>query len=276
MSESDAERLAGYVEVWWQAVTGFVALLEQLPEGAWSMPTDLPGWDVRAIAAHVAHLERVLATGEEETAEVGKPAHVTSPMGHYTEIGPVNRRDSAPAEIIAEIRGATAARHEALLADPPTDGSARPERIFGGVPWSWETLLRNRPLDVWMHEQDIRRAVGLHGGLDTPAAQHTTDYLMESLGFVLAKRVGASAGTTAVLEVEGSTPLAFEVVEVDGKLRGQQLSAPPEHPTVRLHTDRESFLLLAGGRRAPWAEAVEISGDEDLGERVVAAMATTP
>ena len=67
---SDQERLAGYVAVWWLAVTDLLALLESLTEEEWSAPTDLPGWDVRAIASHVAHLEAILAGGEEETADV--------------------------------------------------------------------------------------------------------------------------------------------------------------------------------------------------------------
>ena len=65
----DREELAGYVEVWWQAVNDFLELLESVPEAQWSAPTDLPGWDVRAVASHTAHLEGILAGGPEETAE---------------------------------------------------------------------------------------------------------------------------------------------------------------------------------------------------------------
>ena len=32
---SDRERLAGYVEVWWQAVEDFTALLEDTPAALW-------------------------------------------------------------------------------------------------------------------------------------------------------------------------------------------------------------------------------------------------
>ena len=269
----DRTELAGYVDVWWHAVNDFLDLLEQLPEEEWATPTDLAGWDVKAIASHVAHLEGILAGNPEETAEVGEPAHVTGLMGLYTEIGVVNRLEHSPEQILEELREVTAKRYEQLLADPPTDASAKPAVIFGGVPWNWETLLRNRPLDVWMHEQDVRRAVGRPGGLDSPAAQHTTDYLMESFGFVLAKRAGAPPGTTGVIDVEGSTPLGFVVNEAS---RGEQLPDVPERPTVRLATDRESFIVLAGGRRQPAADAVTIEGDVALGERVVAAMATTP
>ena len=62
-----------------------------------------------------------------------------------------------------------------------------------------------------MHEQDVRRAVGRPGGMDTAPARHTAEYLAESLGFVLGKKVGAPAGTSLVLDMEGSAPFAFAV-----------------------------------------------------------------
>jgi len=272
MSDDRAE-LAGYVEVWWQAVNDLLDLLEQLPQEEWSTPTDLAGWDVRAVASHTAHLESRLSGEPEENAEVGEPPHVTSLMGVYTEIGVVNRRDHSPDQIINELRAVTTARHTALLADPPTDGSAKPEVIFGGVPWDWETLLRNRPLDVWMHEQDIRRAVGRPGNLDSPAARHATDYLIESFGYVLAKKAGAPAGTTAVLVVEGSAPAAFTVNDIG---RGEPLADVPADPDVTLRMDRGTFIVLAGGRRSAERGAVTIDGDKALGRHIVDCLATTP
>ncbi len=263
----------GYVDVWWQAVDDFTTLLEQIPAEQWSTPTDLAGWDVQAVAAHIAHLEGILAGAAEETVEVGQPDHVASLMGLYTEQGVVARRDRTPDQIINEIRSAATARHTALLADPPTDASARPAQIFGGIGWDWNTLLRNRPLDVWMHEQDIRRAVGMPGGMDSPAAGHVADYLAESLGFVLAKRVGAPAGTTAVLEVAGSAPAAY-VVNEQG--RGERLPEAPTEPTVVLRMGRETFIVQAGGRREPEPGAIEILGDQDLGRRLLDAFAVTP
>src|SRR6478672_321257 len=270
---TDGERLAGYVDIWWQAVHDFLELLEEVPTDQWHAPTDLTGWDVHDVAAHIAHLEAVLAGADEETVEVGEPAHVRSPMGLYTEQGVVARRGRTPDELINEIRGAATARHTALLADPPTDATARPERIFGGVPWDWNRLLRNRPLDVWMHEQDIRRAVDLPGGMDSAGARHTASYLAESLGVVLAKRVGAPAGTTAVLEVGGQPPVAFVVTD-EG--RGEQLPTVPEDPTVYLRLEREAFVVLAGGRREAEPGSVEITGDEDLGRRLLDSFAVTP
>lgn len=109
--------------------------------------------------------------------------------------------------------------------------------------------------------------------MDSPAAQHTADYLAESLGMVVAKRVGAPTGTTVVLDLEDSEPVAFGVNDSG---RGERLADPPEDPTVRLSMDRESFILLTGGRRAPDPRAIRIDGDDQLGQRIVDTLAVTP
>ena len=275
MSEAqhDVERLTGYVEVWWQAIDDFTALLEQLPEEEWSTPTDLPGWDVHAVAAHTAHLESLLAGGQHDEVEIGETDHVRSPMGTFTEQGVVARRDRSPDELINEIRSSATTRHTALLAEPPTDPSGTAPGLFGMIGWSTEALLRNRPLDVWMHEQDVRRAVGRPGNLDGPAGVHSADYLAESLGFVLAKKAGAPAGTTAVLEIDGHPPHAYTV---NDQGRGERLAEPPAEPTTRIAMSRGTFIELAGGRRTAESGAVKIEGDTDLGQRLVHGLAVTP
>ncbi|MBS4752903.1 maleylpyruvate isomerase family mycothiol-dependent enzyme [Nocardioides sp. zg-ZUI104] len=270
---SDAEELTVHVDTWWRSVGDLLALLDELEPAHWQRPTDLPGWDVRAVAAHIAHLESLLAGGPEETAEVPDAPHITGPMGQFTEIGVLTRRDHAPDEIVAEIRRRTNERHEQLRAAPPTDGASPAPGLFGAIGWNQRTLLRNRPLDVWMHEQDIRRAVGRPGGMDTPGAQHAADYLAEGFGFVVGKRVSPPAGTTAVLEVAGSAPVAVQVGE-DGRAR--RLEDVPAAPTVALAMDRETFIVLAGGRRAVAQGSVVARGDTALAEQIVARLATTP
>jgi uncharacterized protein (TIGR03083 family) len=265
--------LAGLVELWWRAINDFSALLETLGEEHWSAATDLAGWEVHAIAAHTAHLESLLAGTPHDEVEIGEPAHVTGMLGHFTEQGVVARRDRSPDELITEIRTSATARHTALVREPPQDPAAPAPGVFGLIGWTTERLLRNRPLDVWMHEQDVRRAIGRPGNLDGPAAVHTADYLAESLGFVLVKRGRAAVGTTAVLEVDGHAPYA---VGVDDHGRGHRLETVPADPTVRLAMSRETFVLLAGGRRPAEPGAVALSGDNDLGGRVVAGLAVTP
>ncbi len=267
------QSLVRYVEIWWQAVDDLSTLLETLEPDEWSAATDLAGWDVHAIAAHAAHLEALLAGAAHDEVEIGEPSHVSGILGQFTEQGVVARRDRTPDELITELRSSATTRHTALLADPPTDPDVPAPGLFGAIGWSTQTLLRNRPLDLWMHEQDVRRAVGRPGNLDGPAAIHSADYLSESLGFVLGKRVAAPAGTTLVVEIAGH-PTRGYVVGDDG--RGRPLDAAPDQATVRITTDRESFVLLAGGRREPGPAAVQLAGDTALGTQVLAAMAVTP
>jgi uncharacterized protein (TIGR03083 family) len=268
---TDEDRLRGYVEVWWQAIDDFTRVLEDVPVDAWQTPTDLPGWNVHDIAAHTAHLEGGLVGVPHDQVDIGEPTHVRGMMGSYTEQGVVGRKDRSPDELINEIRESATKRHTQLLAEPPTDATATADGFAALVGWSWERLLRNRPLDVWMHEQDVRRAVGQPGGLDSPAAQHAADYLLESMALVVGKRVSPPAGTSVLLKVAGSTPYAVSVGD-DGRAR--PLADLPADPTVTLSLSREDFIVAAGGRREP-AE-VTVEGDQELGAQVLAKLAVTP
>lgn len=270
---TDADRLSALVTVWWEAVDSFTHVLERVGDDQWSTTTDLPGWDVHAIAAHTAHLEALLAGRAHDDVEIGDAPHARGMMGQFTEQGVVARRPETPDALITEIRESTTARHTQLLADPPTDPSAPAPGLFGTIGWTTGLLLRNRPLDVWMHEQDIRRALDLPGNLDSAPAIHAADYLLESLPFVVGKRAQAPVGSVVRLEVAGHAPATVAVGE-DG--RGRLATPDDGEPTVTLAMDRETFVVLAGGRRPAAPDAVRVTGDDELGERVLSALAVTP
>ena len=273
---SDADRLRSYVDAWADTVERTVALLRGLDDADWDTATDLAGWDVRAVAAHLAHLESELAGHKQQRVEVPEGlAHVTSPMAVYTEFGPIARRSWTGEQITDELEQVCAERLAALREDPPTDGSAAPPRTPGKIDWDNETLLSNRVVDVWMHEQDIRRTVGRPGGMESPGAAHTMSVLARSFGFMVGKRVAPPAGTTVVLDVTGVRPIHLAVrVGDDG--RATPLTEPLGSPTVRLTMGPETFVILAGGRRDPGAVDVEVTGDRELADRVLAALPVTP
>jgi len=271
----DKTRMQAYVDTWAVAVEEVVTLLRSLPDEDWSRPTDCPGWDVHAVAAHLAHLESELAGHPQDEVAVPALAHVTSSMAAYTERGPIARRDRSPRAVVDELETSAALRLAALRADPPSDGSVRAPLTPGGNGWSWDTLLSNRVLDVWMHEQDIRRAVGRPGSLDTAAAQHTLDVFARSLGFVVGKRVAPAPGTSVVLDVIGAHPV-HQALEVGADGRATALPEDPAPPTVTLRMDAETYVVLCGGRRPSSELEVEVGGDIGLGRRVLDAMAITP
>jgi uncharacterized protein (TIGR03083 family) len=272
---SDRERLMGYVEVWRSAVDDVVTLLRSLDDDDWARPTDLPGWDVKAVASHLAHLESELSGVKQQRVELPERDHYNDTSSRYTELGIVAREGRSGPEIVDEIEECAARRHERLLADPPTDGKADPPRTPGKVRWDWETLLNNRVVDVWMHEQDIRRATGRPGGMNTPAATHTLQSFARAIPFAVGKRVAPPAGTTVVLEVRGVHPVHL-AVEVNDAGRAVPVRQTPEKPDAAMRLDVETFAVLAGGRRPVDQVPVEVEGDVDLARRVLEALAVTP
>ena len=269
---NDASRLAELIETWRQAIAEFVALARDLPEDQWDLPTDLDGWSVKDNVAHTAHLEAVLAGAPEETVAVDEGGHVQGLSGLYTEQGVISRRGRDMTSLADEIEQAAAKRSAELDADPPTDGASPPPRTQGGVPWSTELLLSNRPVDVWMHGQDIRRAVGRPGGFDTPAARHTVALFGRALPMVVGKRVSPPAGTTVQVDVPDAGQGWSVRVGDDGRAA---LVEPVQSPTVRITLGAEDFIVLAGGRRSTDATNPEIEGDVALGRAVLDNLAVT-
>lgn len=270
---TDAERLSGLVETWRAAVADFVALAREIPADQWDLPTDLDGWSVKDNVAHTAHLESVLAGAPEETIAVDPAPHIKDLTGFYTEQGVLARREKDMAALVDEIEQATATRYAELLADPPTDGAAPPPRTPGGVPWNTDTLLNNRPLDVWMHEQDIRRATGRPGGYDRPTATHVLNRLANALPMVLGKRVAPPVGTSVRIDVPDAGLSWSAAIGEDGRAAARE---PLADPTVRVTLSPQDFVVLAGGRRGLDATSPTYEGDAELGRTLLAHFAVTP
>jgi uncharacterized protein (TIGR03083 family) len=260
------DRLATYVAAWKSCAADVEELLLSLDEDDWSRETDCPGWTVRDITAHIAALESELAGDpgpEVDRAELADTGANLSAA--YTQAGIDERRDRTPHELIDEFTDAVRRRAAQIDADPPRDPKAKPAHTPGGVDWDQQTLLRNRVVDLWVHEQDIRRAVDRPGDLQTPAAEVVTDTLLSALPYVIAKRAGAEAGTT-VLVVLDDRQAAFEV---NGNGRCKPVDDIPASPTVRLQMDTETLAILGAGRRDPLTVEVAIGGDRSLAERIV-------
>lgn len=269
---SDAPRLAALVEVWHGAVADLVALAREIPEDQWHLPTDLAGWSVKDNVAHTAHLEAVLAGAPEETIEVAEAPHLLGLFNYYTEQGVLARRDRDMAALADEIERSVRTRYAELQADPPTDGSAAPPRTPGGVPWDFTTLLTNRPTDVWMHEQDIRRATDRPGGYGTPAAAHTIGRFGAALPMVVGKRVAPPAGTSVRIDVpEAGASWAVRIGD-----DGRAATVEEDAPTVLVTLAAEDFVVLAGGRRPLEATSPSFAGDEELGRAVLGSYGVTP
>jgi uncharacterized protein (TIGR03083 family) len=263
------------VTLWRGACADLATLARGVDELSWDFPTDLPGWSVHDVMAHCSALECELAGDDPLPAEVDADApHIRNQRAVYTESGVVARRGFRKRELIDEFEDAVRRRAALLEAEPLDDPTGTPSITPGGIEWDWQTLLRNRIVDIWVHDQDIRRAVGKPGDQDTPAAAFVQDVFGRALPYLLAKRVGAAPGTTLLVDITGPVPAVYAVaVNEDG--RGVPVDANDLDPTVRLTLSTETFAMLAAGRRAPAELPVTIAGDAALGERIVGDMVVT-
>lgn len=256
----------------WAAIA---ALGAELNEDDWATPTDLPGWTAKDCLSHMLGTELMLLGEPAPEVPVDHLDHVTNPFSAMLEVWVEARRGMPGAEVLAEFADATARRLSVL--------GAMDDEAFATVGWSpvgevpYRTFMEVRVFDCWMHEQDIRRAVGRPGGLDSGAAALSVGRVGDGLGFVVGKRAAAPTGTTVVVEVAGTPARTFALAVGD---RAERLEEAPADPTVAIRTDTEVFCALGGGRwdaaRATATGRVSIEGDEDLAGRILAGMAITP
>ncbi len=273
-------QLRALVDVWRAACADFAAVARSLSDEEWRLPTDLPGWSVGDVVAHCAALEAELAGDEPLRVEIDKSAaHITGPRGIYTERGVVARRGRNAEQVIAEFEDAVERRTATLAAEPLDDPDTIPAVTPGRSGWSWAILLRNRPIDIWVHEQDVRRAVGKPGDLDTVAAAHVQGVYGAALPYVVAKAAGAPPRTTVVFDVTG--PLTgLYAVEVAEDHRGRPMVDVPDEPTIRFTFDTETFTMLGAGRRDPSSLPVRViagaTAPGGLADRILTSLNVTP
>ena len=138
-------------------------------------------------------------------------------------------------------------------------------------PGDMAMFLNIRVLDNWMHEQDIRRAVGQPGHLSCAAAAHTVDRLCLTIPIVVGKRAGTPEGGAVAVDITGGVPRHL-VAEVHNGRAAMVSTAVVADPLATVSMDTDTFVILAGGRRpyADVADDVTLGGDTELAERVVA------
>ncbi|WP_188110661.1 maleylpyruvate isomerase family mycothiol-dependent enzyme [Aeromicrobium ginsengisoli] len=256
-----------YVRGWHESAESIVALAAELDAADWARQTDCTEWTVKDVLAHLAHLESELCRSEQSTYDSTGGSDVVSA---YTALGVEARRDRTPAELVEEFAAAVDLR-AARLADLPDDPAAPAPVTPGGVAWSWDTLLRNRSVDVWVHEQDIRRATGRPGGLDSTGAHVAVMTFSFAMPFVLGKKVRPPATSTVRWNVTGETPLEL-VVRIGEDGRASAIETLDE-PSATLTMSTETFTVLTAGRRAPDQVDVAVEGDEELARATLGAMA---
>jgi uncharacterized protein (TIGR03083 family) len=254
-------------EVWGSTAT----LGDILTEAEWKAPTECPGWSVQDNLAHIIGLESLIMGHPEPDVPARDAPHIKNDIGRANEVWIDAYRDRAGTEVLEEFRSITAERLAALRA---------PDMDFGADSWTpigpgaVRDLLGFRVFDSWVHEQDMRRAVGKPGGWDGDAARSSLDRVASVMPMIVGKKVKPADGTIVVFEVVGPAGRNV-VIGMDGGRAGV-LDAAPADPSVRIRLSGEAFLRLSAGRGNTdvilGSGAVEISGDAALGFTITRSM----
>lgn len=261
------------VDAWTQSIESISELVSSLVDGEWNRPTERVGWSVRDVVSHVIG-------GECEALGDPRPIHtlprdlyhVVDETSRYNEVQVDVRRHHTGPEMTSELEYTIIRRSRHLRNERRNASDVISHPLHGKLPLG--QYLQLRVADVWVHEQDLRRALGQPTALDTPAALIARDVLLQRLPRVVAEDAQAPAKSAVVFDVSG--PVEFlRTVRVDEQGNGSVDSSPSLGPVVTFTLDWETFTRVVTGRlrgrRA--AEKVKVEGERALADRILAGLA---
>jgi uncharacterized protein (TIGR03083 family) len=242
-----------------------------LDETQWKLPTDCPGWTVQDNLAHIIGIESVILGRPEPAIDLPELPHVKNDFGRSNEIWVESFRPLSGAEVLDRFRAVTAQRLDILRSQTEAEWSAAAWTPTG--PGTVRDLIPFRVLDSFIHELDMRRALGRPADMETPAAALVLGRLRGVLGMIVGSRLRPPDGTRIAFAVEG--PGAFTEAYAMHDARAVVLDSLTEplaaQVDVALHMDADTFVRLVGGRGEldEVAPAVRVEGDASLGRRVI-------
>ena len=257
--------VAALREVW----TSLDELLAELSDDEWSAPSPLPGWTVQDNLSHIIGTEAMLLD-QPSPAEIDREAnpHVKNDIGAFNEAWVESLRSLSPSEVLARFREVTEARLAAL--DQMSVDEWNAESFTPAGKDTYGRFMQIRAFDCWLHEQDIRDAVGRPGHDTGVAVDVTLDEMENALGFVVGKKAGAETGqsVTFALTDGGSIvrEIYVEVVERAGVV--DELSGPA---TVTLTMPIGVLTRRCAGRVGSdeLLDDVAIDGNLELATRIL-------
>ncbi|MGW3498172.1 maleylpyruvate isomerase family mycothiol-dependent enzyme [Streptomyces sp. NPDC001020] len=267
--------LQPYADAWTHSVEAISELVQPLVESEWNRRTPCPGWSVRDVVSHVIGLDCEMLGDPRPIHTLPRDLfHVTNEHQRYMEMQVDVRRHHTAPEMTSELEY-TIIRRNRQLRNESRDPGTKVRGPLGTEP-TLEEAMRYRAFDVWVHEQDLRAALGVPGNLDSPGAHIARDELLAALPKVVAEDAGAPPGSAIVLDIHG--PVEFlRTVRVDSEGRGSIDSAPSLGPAVTLTLDWETYVRLACGRVTADAVAdrIKAEGDSELTAALLRLFAVT-
>ncbi|MET8448830.1 maleylpyruvate isomerase family mycothiol-dependent enzyme [Streptomyces sp. NPDC005209] len=261
--------LQPYADAWTHSIEAISELVQPLVEGEWNRRTPCPGWSVRDIVSHVIGMDCEMLGDPRPIHTLPRDLfHVTNEHQRYMEMQVDVRRHHTAPEMTSELEYTVIRRNRQLRNEAREPG----HKVRGplGTEITLEEAMRYRAFDVWVHEQDLRAALGRPGNLDSPGAHITRDVLLGELPGVVANDANAPRSSAVVFDVHG--PIEFlRTIRVDIQGRGTLETAPALGPAAGLTLDWETYVRLACGRvtAESVADRIKTEGDPDLAAAIL-------
>jgi uncharacterized protein (TIGR03083 family) len=244
-------------------------LLGELSDDEWSAASPLPGWTVQDNVSHIIGAEAMLL-GQSNPDEIDREAnpHVKNDIGAFNEAWVESLRSLSPSDMLSRFREITSARLAAL--EQMGDDEWNAESFTPAGKDTYGRFMQIRAFDCWLHEQDIRDAVGRPGHRTGVAVDVTLDEMATAMGFVVGKKAGAETGQSVTFALTGGDSVVREInVEVvDRAAVVDELSGPP---TVKLTMPIGVMTRRCAGRVGPddLLDEIAIDGNLDLASRIL-------
>jgi uncharacterized protein (TIGR03083 family) len=267
MSTNDESLVAALADVW----DSMQRLGAELDEREWKLPTDCPGWSVQDNLAHIVGIESVILGRPQPAVEPPDLPHVKNDLGRSNEIWVESFRSLSGAQLLERFCEMAALRLDMIRSFTEADWSAPSWTPVGEG--TVRDLIPFRVLDSWIHELDMRRAVGRPANMETPSATLALGRLRGVLGVIVGARLRPPDGTRVAFVVEG--PGGFVEAYAMTDARATALDPVPEPIAgavdAAVHMDADTFVRLVGGRGEldVLMPLVRVEGDAGLGHRVV-------
>jgi uncharacterized protein (TIGR03083 family) len=249
-------------------------LAESVADDQWDTATCLPAWTVRDVLSHMTGTELMLSGQVPPTVDVSDRGPFKNPVAEANEVWVESMRGLAGTELTARWNEVTRARLAELDEMTQADFDA-PSWTPAGRDETYGRFMRIRHYDCFMHEQDMRFALGRTERAEADHVARCLDEVATGLGYIVGRRAALPDGSRVRIELTGAVTRTFSV-RVDGRAEVVESLVGP--PTVGLELPASLFLRLTGGRddrgSGPPGE-VHLSGDEELARQLLDNLAFT-
>jgi uncharacterized protein (TIGR03083 family) len=209
-------------------------LLGGLDVTEWPTSTALPGQTVHDVVAHLIGTESRLAGDEEPPASIDVTTldHVRNATGAVNEHWVRALHPEPPEEMRLRFRDVSRRRADMLIAMSREDVDVPTQTPVGIA--TYRRFMEIRVFDCWLHEQDIRSAVGRPGHEDGRCAELSVDEVVRALVFIVGKQAAAPEGSAVTVELIGPVYRTVHVaVEGRAQWSPSSIDPPPPHSIFR-------------------------------------------